>query len=268
MSADEHRPRLKSFPAVYLPPHRPSSPPSSPPLLPPSSPRIASLISALEDEAAALCAATNRPNLTPISLSVDPTDAPSWAHVQRLVAQTDAVLSLLPATMHVPLAELCIAAGTPLVTASYVSDAMQALHARATQANVPILCEIMRDGVGPSTGWMHASAHHGAPPPPPPHRCEMGLDPGMDHMSAVELIERVHAHGGVVTSFTSNCGGLPSPEVATTTPPLHASMMQVPNTAPSPLPLPTGGVDYPLRLQVLVVAHRCHRRDSQRRALS
>ena len=292
MSADEHRPRLKSFPAVYLPPHRPSSPPSSPPVLPPSSPRIASLISALEGEAAALCAATNRPNLTPISLSVDPTDAPSWAHVQRLVAQTDAVLSLLPATMHVPLAELCIAAGTPLVTASYVSDAMQALHARATQANVPILCEIMRDGVGPSTGWMHASAHHGAPPPPPPHRCEMGLDPGMDHMSAVELIERVHAHGGVVTSFTSNCGGLPSPEVhasahhgalsppspncgglpspevATTTPPLHASMMQVPTTAPSPLPLPTGGVDYPLRLQVLVVAHRCHRRDSQRRALS
>jgi hypothetical protein len=53
----------------------------------------------------------------------------------------------------------------------------------------------------------------------------MGLDPGMDHMSAVELIERAHALGGVVTSFTSNCGGLPSPEV-------HA--MQVPSTAPPP----------------------------------
>jgi len=89
--------------------------------------------------------------------------------------------------MHVPLAELCIDVGTPMVTASYVSDAMQTLHARATQANVPILCE-------------------------------MGLDPGMDHMSAVELIERAHALGGVVTSFTSNCGGLPSPEVASTTP--------------------------------------------------
>ena len=95
----------------------------------------------------------------------------------------------------------------------------------------------------------------------------MGLDPGMDHMSAVELIERVHALGGVVTSFTSNCGGLPSPEVqvpstaplpslslqmATTTP--FAPSMQMPTTAPPPLPLPTGGVDYPLRLQVLVVA--------------
>ena len=74
------------------------------------------------------------------------------------------------------------------------------------------------------------------PPPPPPHRCEMGLDPGMDHMSAVELIERAHALGGVVTSFTSNCGGLPSPEV-------HASAQ---HGAP-PRPHPTGGVDYPLR---------------------
>ena len=189
--------------------------------------------------------------------------------MQRLVAQSDAVLSLLPATMHVPLAELCIDVGTPMVTASYVSDAMQALHARATQANVPILCAMGLDLR--MDGSMHASAHHGAsttPHPPLPHRCEMGLDPGMDHMSAVELIERAHALGGVVTSFTSNCGGLPSPEVhasaqhgatpslslqvATTTP--FAPSMQMPTTAPPPLPLPTGGVDYPLRLQVLVVA--------------
>ena len=47
--------------------------------------------------------------------------------------------------MHVPLAELCIDVGTPMVTASYVSDAMQALHARATQANVPILCAMGLD---------------------------------------------------------------------------------------------------------------------------
>ena len=161
--------------------------------------------------------------------------------MQRLVAQSDAVLSLLPATMHVPLAELCIAAGTPLVTASYVSDAMQALHARATQANVPILCEIMRDGVGPSTGWMHASAHHGAPPPPPPHRCEMGLDPGMDHMSAVELIERVHALGGVVTSFTSNCGGLPSPEVHASA---HHGALSPPSSNCGGLPSPEVADDY------------------------
>ena len=47
--------------------------------------------------------------------------------------------------MHVPLAELCIDVGTPMVTASYVSDAMQALHTRATQANVPILCAMGLD---------------------------------------------------------------------------------------------------------------------------
>jgi hypothetical protein len=85
--------------------------------------------------------------------------------VQRLVAQSDAVLSLLPATMHVPLAELCIDVGKPMVTASYVSDAMQALDARATQANVPILCAT---GLDLRMDQMHASAHHGASIPPPP----------------------------------------------------------------------------------------------------
>jgi hypothetical protein len=166
--------------------------------------------------------------------------------------------------MHVPLAELCIDVGTPMVTASYVSDAMQALHTRATQANVPILCAMGLDlrmdrcmlvlitaphfppsppphrcemGLDPGMDCMQVLTTAPIPPSPPPHRCEMGLDPGMDHMSAVELIERMHALGGVVTSFTSNCGGLPSPEV-------HASAQHG-----APLPLPTGGVDYPLRLQ-------------------
>ena len=64
--------------------------------------------------------------------------------------------------MHVPLAELCIDVGTPMVTASYVSDAMQALHARATQSNVPILCAM---GLDLLMDQMHASAHHGASTP-------------------------------------------------------------------------------------------------------
>ena len=67
--------------------------------------------------------------------------------------------------MHVPLAELCIDVGKPMVTASYVSDAMQALDARATQANVPILCAT---GLDLRMDQMHASAHHGASIPPPP----------------------------------------------------------------------------------------------------
>jgi len=107
--------------------------------------------------------------------------------VRELLASADAALSLLPAPMHAPVAEECIRTGTPLVTASYVSPELQALHEQAEAAGVPILAE-------------------------------MGLDPGMDHMSAVELIDRAHAEGGKVTSFSSVCGGLPAPECASTTP--------------------------------------------------
>jgi len=145
------------------------------------------IVSAVEGEAAALCAAAGRPNLTPITLSASPADASSWKTVAALVAESDATLSLLPASMHAAVAELCVASGTPLVTASYVAADMEALHAAALEANVPLLCE-------------------------------MGLDPGLDHMSAVELIQRAHADGGRVEMFQSNCGGLPSPECASTTP--------------------------------------------------
>ena len=47
-----------------------------------------------------------------------------------------------------------------------------------------------------------------------PILCEMGLDPGMDHMSAMRVIAEVKAKGGKVTHFSSNCGGLPAPECA------------------------------------------------------
>ena len=65
--------------------------------------------------------------------------------LQALVETADSVLSLLPATMHVPVADACITYGTPLVTASYASDEMQKLDARARQAKVPILCEMGLD---------------------------------------------------------------------------------------------------------------------------
>jgi alpha-aminoadipic semialdehyde synthase len=103
--------------------------------------------------------------------------------MQRLVAEADVVVSLLPATMHIPVAEACIASGTPFANASYVSDAMRALDTQAEQAGVPLLCE-------------------------------MGLDPGMDHMSAMKIIDEVTAEGGRIDSFVSLCGGLPAPEAA------------------------------------------------------
>ena len=85
--------------------------------------------------------------------------------------------------MHVPIARCCIEHGKPLVTASYVGEEMKSLHEDAVQANIPILCE-------------------------------MGVDPGMDHMGAMKVIDEIHRDGGSVLHFSSLCGGLPAPEAA------------------------------------------------------
>ena len=76
--------------------------------------------------------------------------------------------------------ERAIAHRVPAVTASYVSEEMQALDAKAKAAGVVVLNE-------------------------------MGLDPGMDHMSAQKVIDEVQSDGGHITSFSSLCGGLPAP---------------------------------------------------------
>ncbi|HDQ71526.1 MAG TPA: saccharopine dehydrogenase [Chloroflexi bacterium] len=98
-----------------------------------------------------------------------------------LVAQADIAVSLLPYIYHVQIAEQCIARGAHLLTTSYVSDAMRALDARAQDAGVILLNEL-------------------------------GLDPGIDHMSAKRIIDQVHEDGGEITSFRSYCGGLPAPD--------------------------------------------------------
>jgi saccharopine dehydrogenase-like NADP-dependent oxidoreductase len=98
-----------------------------------------------------------------------------------MVAKADLAVSLLPYTFHVQVAEACVAHGCHLVTTSYVKDEMRALDAKAKEAGVILLNEI-------------------------------GLDPGIDHMSAMQIIDRVHAAGGEVVSFRSYCGGLPAPD--------------------------------------------------------
>lgn len=106
----------------------------------------------------------------------------SDAHaISELVKQHDLVISMLPAFMHVPVAKSCVAHGKHLVTASYISDEMQALHNEALQAGVLLLNEC-------------------------------GLDPGIDHLSAMKMIDEVKAKGGEITSFKSFCGGLIAPE--------------------------------------------------------
>jgi saccharopine dehydrogenase-like NADP-dependent oxidoreductase len=94
------------------------------------------------------------------------------------------VISLVPYVYHVAIAERCLAHGKPLITTSYVSDGMRALDGRAREAGVLLLNEI-------------------------------GLDPGIDHMSAMKVIHEAQGRGGRVTSFKSYCGGLPAPEANT-----------------------------------------------------
>jgi len=141
------------------------------------------VVSALEYEAQTLVAALGRPNVNAATLSARPEAEGDWAEITAYIEWADAVLSLLPAHMHEPVARACIGAGVPLVTASYVSPQMASLDAMATEFGVSILCE-------------------------------MGLDPGIDHMSARSMIDAAHADGGVVTAFRSVCGGLPAPEAA------------------------------------------------------
>jgi len=137
------------------------------------------IVSAVEEEAKNLVKEVGRNNVDSKILDV----SDQMDQVQAEIKDADVVLSLLPATMHVPIARCCIEYGKPLVTASYVSEEMKSLHEDAVQANIPILCE-------------------------------MGLDPGMDHMSAMKVIDEIHRDGGSVLHFSSLCGGLPAPEAA------------------------------------------------------
>ena len=99
---------------------------------------------------------------------------------ERLITQSDVVVSLLPYAYHVKTANFCLRHQKHLVTTSYVSPEMNALNTKAEQRNVIILNEI-------------------------------GLDPGIDHMSAMRIIDNVHERGGKIKVFRSYCGGFPSP---------------------------------------------------------
>nr|AAB96826.1 lysine-ketoglutarate reductase/saccharopine dehydrogenase bifunctional enzyme [Arabidopsis thaliana] len=101
----------------------------------------------------------------------------------KYVSQVDVVLSLLPASCHAVVAKTCIELKKHLVTASYVDDETSMLHEKAKSAGITILGE-------------------------------MGLDPGIDHMMAMKMINDAHIKKGKVKSFTSYCGGLPSPAAA------------------------------------------------------
>jgi len=97
------------------------------------------------------------------------------------VAASDVVISLVPANLHPRVAALCLKFGKHLFTASYVSDEMQSYHEEAQSKNLLFMNEC-------------------------------GLDPGIDHMSAMEIIDKINSKGGEILSFESFAGGLIAPE--------------------------------------------------------
>lgn len=101
--------------------------------------------------------------------------------LKKLISDHDVTISLLPYTYHTKVARDCIQFKKHLITTSYVSDEMKSLDADAKAAGVLLLNEI-------------------------------GLDPGIDHMSAKQIIDSVHQKDGKILSFSSYCGGLPAPE--------------------------------------------------------
>jgi saccharopine dehydrogenase-like NADP-dependent oxidoreductase len=119
----------------------------------------------------------DRPNGQAVAFDIT-RDAP---RLGDLVAGADLAISLLPYVYHVQVAEQCVRHGCHLVTTSYVKEEMQALDAEAKEAGVILLNEI-------------------------------GLDPGIDHMTAMRIIDQIHNAGGEVESFRSYCGGLPAPD--------------------------------------------------------
>ncbi len=112
------------------------------------------------------------------AMTLDLTDEKT---LSQLVQDHDLVISLVPYGFHPMVARHCLDAGKNLVTASYVSNEMMELDAEAKEKGLIFLNEI-------------------------------GLDPGIDHMSAMRIIDDVHERGGKIRHFRSYCGGLPAPE--------------------------------------------------------
>lgn len=118
----------------------------------------------------------NHPNATPIALDINNVEQRQFE-----IQKADIVISMLPAHMHIDVAKDCVAFKKNMVTASYISDAMQALDAAVKENGLIFMNEI-------------------------------GLDPGIDHMSAMKIIHEIEEKGGKMILFESFCGGLVAPE--------------------------------------------------------
>lgn len=127
------------------------------------------------------------PALAEAKVNGHPNGRPAWLDVQKvndrkdLIGRADVVVSLLPAHLHVEVAQDCIKLNKHLITASYVSKEMYSLGDEVRDRELIFMGE-------------------------------MGLDPGIDHMSAMQKIDEIKAKGGKLLSFKSYTGGLIAPE--------------------------------------------------------
>jgi saccharopine dehydrogenase-like NADP-dependent oxidoreductase len=136
-------------------------------------------LASLEADAAITATACHRYKRV-TAAHIDVTDN---AALDAAIAEHDLVVSLVPWKLHPDVARACINRKVNMVTTSYVSPAMEEMHDDAVAAGVTILNEI-------------------------------GLDPGIDHLGAMRVIDDVKDRGGRIKSFVSFCGGLPAAEAS------------------------------------------------------
>ncbi|HMU72785.1 MAG TPA: saccharopine dehydrogenase C-terminal domain-containing protein, partial [Ferruginibacter sp.] len=108
-------------------------------------------------------------------------DVTNEAQRSDLIQRAHVVISMMPPALHFLIAKDCVEYRKHLLTASYLDDKIRSLRDEINDKKLLFLCE-------------------------------MGLDPGIDHMSAMQLIDSIKARGGTIHSFKSHCGGLVAPE--------------------------------------------------------
>jgi saccharopine dehydrogenase (NADP+, L-glutamate forming) len=100
---------------------------------------------------------------------------------ETIIQRAHVVISMMPPALHFLVAKDCVEYRKHLLTASYLDEKMKSLRDEITHRKLFFLCE-------------------------------MGLDPGIDHMSAMKIINGIKEQGGTIRSFQSHCGGLVAPE--------------------------------------------------------
>ncbi|XP_045876597.1 alpha-aminoadipic semialdehyde synthase, mitochondrial isoform X2 [Meles meles] len=116
-------------------------------------------------------------NINPISVDISKQEE----KLSSLVAKQDLVISLLPYALHPLVAKACITSKVNMITASYITPALKELEKSVEDAGITVIGEL-------------------------------GLDPGLDHMLAMETIDKAKEVGATIESYISYCGGLPAPE--------------------------------------------------------